>query len=294
MDLAQRVATRYMQRLADATTPSIENALAELAALRQLDINLDEVETTFGMHYKIAAEIDPEVKTQFQTLQKAREGLKSAQQVAKSVEEILKFFPEDKTALRAKSDAEVMIKRFQKHEADAGKIIETLSKKVLPETLKKMAKAAAKLIEERLVNPDHLRITPWQSNVFKAVVFQMVFTIDRKADPPPPQSAKLILEEDTGKTVGPMIYGQFGQSKPATARDFADAFLKNLQVGGVSRARVKPSMDARPSPNKSSEPSIARWEGSAIPIWRVPPFRMTTGRSRQATALTSPKRAPTP
>ena len=78
MDLAQRVATRYMQRLADATTPSIENALAELAALRQLDINLDEVETTFGMHYKIAAEIDPEVKTQFQTLQKAREGLKSS------------------------------------------------------------------------------------------------------------------------------------------------------------------------------------------------------------------------
>jgi hypothetical protein len=59
MDLAQRVATRYMQRLADATAPSLENALAELAALRQLDINLDEVETTFGMHYKIAAEIDP-------------------------------------------------------------------------------------------------------------------------------------------------------------------------------------------------------------------------------------------
>ncbi len=221
--------------------------------------------------------------------------MKSAQQVAKSVEEILKFFPEDKTALRAKSDAEVMIKRFQKHEADAHKIIETLSKKVLPETLK-MAKAAAKLIEERLVNPDHLRIIPWQSDVFKAVVFQMVFTIDRKADPPPPQSAKLILEEDTGKTVGPMIYGQFGQSKPATARDFADAFLKNLQ-GWRGLKGEGEAIDGR----KAIAEQIKRALDSAMGRLRYSDLEGATishdNREIEASyrsALTSPKRAPTP
>jgi len=56
--------------------------------------------------------IDPEVKSQRDALIKAREGLKAAKQVLESVTGILKVYPDDKTAIRAKADAETMLNRF--------------------------------------------------------------------------------------------------------------------------------------------------------------------------------------
>ncbi len=230
MGLAERVAARYQRRMAEEA-PAIQDVVNELEKLKQLDQNLDEIETTFGLHFKLAAlpETDPEVKSQFEALEKARGGLKAARSILKSVEEILKAYPDDKTAIRSKAEAEVMVKRFAKHEADAHKIIETISKKSMPETLKKMAGAAKKIIEAMFINPEHLRVIAWQSRMFKGVIYQMAFSIDSKAEPPLPENLRnlqLILEEDTTRQTGPNIFGAY---QPTTAKEFAERFLDALK-----------------------------------------------------------------
>jgi hypothetical protein len=160
--IAQRVAEQWLRKCAAPAT--LQMVLQELANLQELSDNLTDIEDQVSQTFRMAKTIDPEVVSQFDTLKKAIEGLRQAQATEKAIAEILKHYPEDKTALRAAKDAAVMIKRFEKHAAEARKIINRLSKKEMPPALKKMSDSLARMLQGRLVNPKDLKVTWWQES----------------------------------------------------------------------------------------------------------------------------------
>jgi hypothetical protein len=160
MSLHKKVADRWLRK--QAAPAMLRVILQELETLQELSENLTEIEDQIHQTFKMAKTLDPEVKSQFDALKKAREGLKQAQAVGEAVATILQQFPQDKTAQRAAKDAVVMIKRFQKHEAEARKIISRLSKKAMPPALKKMSASLARMLKSRLDNPKDLDISFWQ------------------------------------------------------------------------------------------------------------------------------------
>lgn len=159
--------------------------------------------------------LDPEVKSQRDALIKAREGLKAARGVLESVTGVLKVYPDDKTAIRAKADAETMVNRFEKHEAEAHKIIERITKKVLPPNLKKVGTVAEKLLRDRLVDPNSLNVMPWQvlstrwvgRESIEGVEFQVVFQVGELRNL---KQAKFILSEHTGVLDGLKLRIDYG------------------------------------------------------------------------------------
>ena len=160
--IAQRVAEQWLRKCAAPAT--LQMVLQELANLQELSDNLTDIEDQVSQTFRMAKTLDPEVVSQLDTLKKAIEGLRQAQATEKAIAEILKHYPEDKTALRAAKDAAVMIKRFEKHAAEARKIINRLSKKEMPPALKKMSDSLARMLQGRLVNPKDLKVTWWQES----------------------------------------------------------------------------------------------------------------------------------
>jgi hypothetical protein len=115
-------------------------------------------------------------------------------------------------------DADVMIRRFEKHAAKAHKMVQQLSKKQLPPALAKLSKSVAAAIKRRLVDPKVLQVLPWQQtrnfylkggyrgrNV-DGVEYQVVFRI---VDPGLGHQgrAEMILGESTVLSTGPYISG---------------------------------------------------------------------------------------
>lgn len=185
--------------------------------------------------------LDPEVSSQMSVLVKAREGLKHAQEMLTRSNEIIKLFPDDKTAVRAKQEAERMVERFKKHEAAAHKIITTLSKKAIPPALKKEADAAAKAIKARLVDPDALEVIPWQRETstfdrvppVKVVEYQMVFRLKGVPDEyhfSGTHNAWMLIE-NTGISDAKVESWQNGNLKAGgtTGKDFAANLLERLK-----------------------------------------------------------------
>lgn len=197
----QHVDRMYSYDRRTAAEPELQEALRDLEELRELDQNLDHIESAFELHFHLASRdarliihrgepswvmpetrtgalLDPTVKTQLDVLKKAMEGLKAAEEVAKSTGRILELYPEDKTALRAKKDADTMVERFQKHAEAARKIVRTISSKAMPPALKKLGEAAGKIIADRLVDPSKLQVVPWMSETWeKNVLYQMLLRI---------------------------------------------------------------------------------------------------------------------
>jgi len=164
MSLSKKVADQWLRK--QAAPAMLRVVLQELENLQELSDNLTDVEDQVYQTFKMAKKLDPEVRSQFSALKKAREGYKQAQAVGKAVASILQQYPEDKTAIRAAKDAAVMIKRFEKHESDASKIISRLSKKALPPALKKMAASLARMLKARLNDPKKLTVKTWQQEAF--------------------------------------------------------------------------------------------------------------------------------
>jgi hypothetical protein len=229
--------------------------LQNLDELEELSNNLTEVEDQVHQTFKMA-KMDPEVRSQFDALKKAREGLKQAKATAKAIATILEHYPEDKTALRAAKDAAVMVKRFEKHESEASKIIGRLSKKGMPPALKKMGASLARMLKSRLNDPKSLRVEAWQEEASdyrsgqKGIKYILLFRI--------PDAAKNLngvgLQEST---LRPGVYpvsvssGRYstplyGSSKPTTAKEqiavFMEKFRGNLALKGEedrTKDRVK-------------------------------------------------------
>lgn len=156
MNSAKRIVASV--RIAGAQN-DLQDALANIAFLGDLSENLDEVLGTFAAHYRMAS-MNPIVSSQMAALDKARKGLKLAQETQKNIEGVLGLYPEDKTATRALADAKTLVLRFGKHVSDAETMIQTISKKEMPPSLKKVAKAAQALVAARMIDPSQLTLIP--------------------------------------------------------------------------------------------------------------------------------------
>ena len=204
-NLSRIVASRH---LIARPIKEVQDALMTLDALELLSDNLSDITDTFGQHFRIGGiqispdvasqltdtfgqyfriggiQISPDVASQLKALEKAREGLAAAKRVQEAMTSVLQAYPSDKTALRAAKDAGIMVKRFAGHEADAAKMIRTISKKEMPASLTKVGAAAARLIKAQLVDPKLLQVIPWQQKRWidgrEGVIYQVVLRIEDK------------------------------------------------------------------------------------------------------------------
>jgi len=229
--MKKRVAARWVAK--QAALPNMGKLLDTLDTLDELSQNIEEVTDTFGLHYKMAAG-DADVRSQLDALKKARAGLKAAQGVLQSVEEVIAAYPEDKTAARALRDAQTMVKRFQKHVTDATKMIQRLSKKQMPPALKKVTAAAARMIKAKLVDPKKLQIEAWQKPEGHyryggpGHTFLVTFRIDEHQSHGIP--AQLTVWENTGQKEGlQMNVGRMGAATVKDAKAVALNFLELLR-----------------------------------------------------------------
>lgn len=157
----------YRVRMAGADLPDIIEALK---SLRILDQSLDGLEQSFEARFeeRLAASvptIDPEIKNQIDAYSKAKEGLEKSKIAKKALEELLKVLPDEKAATRALEEANRLVGKYERHIEAGKKIISTAAKKTMPPHLKKMTNDVAKLVKDRLADPDALEITPWQEEV---------------------------------------------------------------------------------------------------------------------------------
>jgi hypothetical protein len=202
----RRVATLYLIAKPVQTT---QDALNTLYLLDELADNIEEVTSTFNLHYRTAAAVSTEVKSQFAALGKANAGLVAAKNVVNSLKEIVKTFPDDKTAIRGMKDAETMLKRFTKLKQEASDMLQKISKGEMPDSLKKLGAASAKLIQERLVDPKSLQILYWQSDIVRDATFDIIFRVKTDGGP-----VEVKLTESTGETTGPRLRSSYGTIHP--------------------------------------------------------------------------------
>lgn len=228
---SEQLARRWMM------ASPISEVLQDLAILDELATNLEGAIDAYAQHVRMAASLSPEVTSQFEALNKAREGLKKARTVLEMVRGILAAYPDDKTAQRSAKDADVMVRRFERAEKDALKMIHGLSKKAWPAALKKLVPGVQRGIEQRLVDPSKLQVIPWQSETqkyqsyggyLKGVAYQVVFRIVDKGIGHSGK-AEIILQESTVHAIGPHIKAGYGDPKAVkNPAEVVQAFLAQL------------------------------------------------------------------
>jgi len=217
--MVHRVATAWRFRVAK---PNLREILKEMDKLNELSENLTEVENQVSNTFKMAASLNPEIRTQKEALKKAVAGHQGAQNMLNDLREILKLYPDDKTAQRAVKDAQTLVKRFAKHESEARKIIKQLSKKGLPPALSKMAKELATMIKKHLVNPSDLDIRYQQGEAYsrdwEGVKYVVLFSLSEGN-----QFPKTIGLEET--TLRPGVYPAGNERNTTTAKEALEKFL---------------------------------------------------------------------
>ena len=176
-------------------------------------------------------------QSQFDTLDTARKGLQKVKGILQSAQELVDMFPEDKTAQRALKDADVMLRRFQRHEEAARAMIKKLSKKAMPPDLVKAASSLTTAVKRMLINPKALRVVPWQREVTNyrtnvtGVEYQMVFIL------PTPERARnnehqFYLIQRTIDREG-VKYGRdrlnLHGAKPYSLKEAKEAFFAGLE-----------------------------------------------------------------
>ena len=151
---------------------------------------------------------------------------------------------------RAAKDAATMVKRFVRLHNAAFKMIRTLSKKAMPEDLKKMAASVQRSIRRKLVDPKALQVLPWtiEKRSYKTnqtgAAFQVVFRIvDESLHG---NKAETILEVNTVTPRGVELASR-GSAKATSAKEAVAHFLSQLQgyaglAGEVDRTTTR--MDA--------------------------------------------------
>lgn len=228
--IARELLVLARQLTADDDLSSLDETLYDLDILSS---NLDRAFEDFGKHFRMAA-LDTEVVSQFELLDKAYDGLENAEKVKIAVKKILESNPEDKTAIRVSRDAEVMIGRFQKHVADARKVVMTISKKNMPESLKKYASDFARIMRSKLEDPNTLTVIPWQrkfynrSTKMEGVLYQAVFRINTgrvNVD----ESEVSASEFSTGNSGITFSFRQGGDGDAISPREAVERFVAALK-----------------------------------------------------------------
>lgn len=231
--IAQELLVLARQLTADADLSSLEETLDDLDTL---SLNLDRAFEDFGQHFRMAA-LDTEIVSQFELLQKAKAGLDNAKAVMEAVKMILDANPEDKTAIRVSRDAEVMVSRFTKHMVDARKVVMTISKKGMPESLKKYASDFARIMRSKLEDPNSLTVIPWQRKSYDSttkmdgVLYQVIFRIVDGNDVNWRQEAAAseFSTGSSGVTFGFGFGGGSGSGVAISPREAAEKFVDGLK-----------------------------------------------------------------
>jgi hypothetical protein len=213
----------------------LKEQMRNLADLEDLSENIDDMVDMFGRHFKAAVRIDTDVESQFELLRKAKNGLDAAKQTQKTLGIVLKEYPDDKTALRAMKDAMTMVKRFERHEKDARKVISTISKKQMPPSLVKYANSIARAMKAKLVNPRALRVVPWQQKAYRqGVLYQVVIILPtpgyHQAD------YRVTVEEGTDSKDGPQVKNQGHLTPKKVAETMADVLRGWMGLVGEESA----------------------------------------------------------
>ncbi len=209
-----------------AAAPGLDDVLQTLEQLDQLSDNLTDAIDTFQGHFKQAA-LDPSVKTQLDIMNKAKAGLDAAKNALKAVEAVLAAYPDDKTAARAKYDAEVMVKRFKRHYNDALDIYRTLSKKAMPPGLKAYASSIASELKSRLVDPSVLYVGHGQTEtVFNDMYYHVLFKLTAGD-----RDLTGIAYEQVNKNEGPRanMGNSFHNGMKMSPKEFADQFFDSVR-----------------------------------------------------------------
>jgi hypothetical protein len=197
------------------------------------------VEQAFSHHFKLAKVMNPEVNSQLEALKKAQQGFKTALAVQEKVNNILGLYPDDKTAQRAAKDADVMVRRFQRHAESARKIIVRITKKDMPPALKKLMGAVSAGIRRRLVDTKKLQVIPWQvtksrylrggyrGRQVEGVEYQVIFRIDDDKFPGHNNRQEMTLTESTLLSFGPFIE-MYDPKGATTTREAVAHFVAKL------------------------------------------------------------------
>lgn len=267
-DIHYRVASRWLN-----AAPSAMELLRELGELEELSDNLSEMEDAVAFNFKLAA-MDTEVESQFDMLKKARSGVAKAKEIMKSAQEIAAMFPEDKTATRAVKDADVMLRRFERHEANAAAIIRRLSKKQAPPALIKAAKSLEGSLKRMMVDPKHLNVVPWQSTTRdyrtnrNGVLYKFVFKItdpEFKGGAYNSGGTIIVLSQSTLTKEGVLFSDtedSFRDKKPFSLKDAKAMALENTQgwagIKGEGEATAKRESVAK-NIARTLEQVLGRW-----------------------------------
>lgn len=242
MTPARRAVRQQLQK--EAAPPSMSKIVDTLEDLKELDDNLNEIEDATALHIRIGSVLDPEVNSQLDVLIKSRAGLKAAQETKKQIETILGLDPDDKQAKTALRATEVMIKRFEKHEEAAHRIIQRLSKKNLPPALKKLSSEVTRALRKKLVDPDKLKIIPWQGarayfgrgtppGGLEGIEYQVIFRLEDPGIPNHFHKAEVNIAEHTASKNPPYIRGSAGvlqdMSGRATWQKVSELFFEQLR-----------------------------------------------------------------
>lgn len=206
----------------------------QLNDLNTLSLNLDRAFSDFGKHFRMAG-LDPEVSSQFELLKKAKEGLHNAEEIVKAADLLLKSDPEDKGAGRIKKDADGMVSRFKKHIQDAQKVVMTISKKAMPEALRKYSTELARAIKSRLVDPDSLEVTPWQNSTWisekriQGVMYYVIFRIQTSNDIHGIKTCLVIENSADASGVKFTPDDMFNNARPVPLKQAVEMFCERLR-----------------------------------------------------------------
>ena len=228
---SDRIAVAFL--LKQAVPRALSEALRDLDRLDELSQSIEEVTDAFSTHYRMGAAIPTGVKSQHDALKKASDGLKKAREIETRVAGLLEIYPEDKTAQRAAKDAATMVKRFVRLHNAAFKMIRTLSKKAMPDELKKMAASVQRGIKRKLNDPKALEVTPWVTERrwygVEGAIFQVIFRIEDESIGQWNNKAEMTLQLNTLETKGVQLTGESTLPEATSVKAAIDYFLARLQ-----------------------------------------------------------------
>ncbi len=213
--------------------PSLQHMLSELSVLDELADHIEEFNYTVNSHYKSAALQSVEITTPVQAFEKAVSGLKAATEILSGLENMVKLFPEDKTAARALLDAQTMVNRYTRLKTSTREVVVTLSKKNMPESIKKAWKAAESLVRAKFEDPQSLIVTPWVGVGPRGTpIFRVFFCVLNVKEHLKNYEASIM--EDPLSTVGAIDGEDWYNPKPFSPKAFADKFTDKLADMGWS------------------------------------------------------------
>jgi hypothetical protein len=121
---------KIAREMVSSPKPVLKSIYKGLDNLDKLSENIEKSVKMFFRHFKAA--VSPEVRKQTELLNKAIDGIREANKMLESTEQLAKEYPGDKDVEKALKDIRAMLKRFESLEKSTRKVVTTISKKEVP------------------------------------------------------------------------------------------------------------------------------------------------------------------